>query len=173
MIHANPASQKGFSLIELMIVVAIVGVLSAVAIPQYQNYVMRAKWSVNLSQIEPLKLAIAECLLENGMTSTACDSSAEIQATLPQPKYVSANGVTLSSTTSLSQSRRISCTVCTWPDSSPLNHSLLRERLKYTALFSSAVFCSASRFIQANIKTSPVSFSWAMTGTKPLSSHLI
>ena len=98
MIHANPASQKGFSLIELMIVVAIVGVLSAVAIPQYQNYVMRAKWSVNLSQIEPVKLAIAECLLENGMTSTACDSSAEIQATLPQPKYVSANGVTLSST---------------------------------------------------------------------------
>jgi len=92
------ASQTGFSLIELMIVVAIVGVLSAVAIPQYQNYVTRAKWSVNLSQIEPLKLAIAECLLENGMTSTACDSSAEIQTTLPQPKYVGSNGVTLSST---------------------------------------------------------------------------
>ena len=96
--RANLVSQKGFSLIELMIVVAIVGVLSAVAIPQYQNYVMRAKWSVNLSQIEPLKLAIAECLLENGMSSTACDSSAEIQTTLPQPKYVGTNGVTLSST---------------------------------------------------------------------------
>lgn len=92
------AAQKGFSLIELMIVVAIVGVLSAVAIPQYQNYVTRAKWSVNLSQIEPLKLTIAECLLENGMISTACDSSAEIQTTLPQPKYVVSNGITLSST---------------------------------------------------------------------------
>lgn len=96
--YANLTAQKGFSLIELMIVVAIVGVLSAVAIPQYQNYVARAKWSVNLSQIEPLKLTISECLLENGMTSTACDSSAEIQTALPQPKYVTSNGVTLSST---------------------------------------------------------------------------
>lgn len=90
--------QQGFSLIELMIVVAIVGVLSAVAIPQYQNYVMRAKWSVNLSQIEPLKLAISECLLENGMTSSACDTASEIQTTLPQPKYAASNGVTVSST---------------------------------------------------------------------------
>ena len=92
------AAQKGFSLIELMIVVAIVGVLSAVAIPQYQNYVLRAKWSVNLSQIEPLKLAISECLLENGMSSSACDSNTELQVTLPQPKYVSSNGIILSST---------------------------------------------------------------------------
>jgi type IV pilus assembly protein PilA len=91
-------SQHGFSLIELMIVIAIVGVLSAVAIPQYQNYVMRAKWSVNLSQIEPLKLAISECLLENGMTSSACDTAAEIQTTLPQPKYAASNGITVSST---------------------------------------------------------------------------
>ena len=91
-------AQQGFSLIELMIVVAIVGVLSAVAIPQYQNYVLRAKWSVNLSQIEPLKLAISECLLENGMSSSACDSNTELQVTLPQPKYVSSNGIILSST---------------------------------------------------------------------------
>jgi len=97
MIRSTSATQNGFSLIELMIVVAIVGVLSAVAIPQYQNYVTRAKWSVNLSQIEPLKLAISECLLENGMTSTACDSSAELQTTMPQPKYVSSNGISLSS----------------------------------------------------------------------------
>jgi len=81
--------------------------------------------------------------------------------------------VTLSSTTSLSQSSRMSCTCCTWPDSSPLNQSLLRERLKYTARLSSAVFCSASRFIQANISTSPVAFSCAITGTRPCASHLI
>lgn len=91
-------AQQGFSLIELMIVVAIVGVLSAVAIPQYQNYVLRAKWSVNLSQIEPLKLAISECLLENGMSSSACDSNTELQLALPQPKYVGTNGISLNST---------------------------------------------------------------------------
>lgn len=96
--HLRATAQQGFSLIELMIVVAIVGVLSAVAIPQYQNYVLRAKWSVNLSQIEPLKLAISECLLENGMSSSACDSNTELQVTLPQPKYVGANGISLSST---------------------------------------------------------------------------
>src|SRR5262249_36896193 len=79
--------------------------------------------------------------------------------------------VTFSSTTSLSQSRRISCTCCTWPDSSPLNHSLPRERLKYTARPSSAVFARASRSIQANISTSPVAASWAITGTSPWASH--
>ena len=59
--HFTP-NQQGFSLIELMIVVAIIAVLSAVAVPQYQQYLTRAKWSVNLTQIEPVKLAIAECL---------------------------------------------------------------------------------------------------------------
>ena len=50
-------------------------------------------------------------------------------------------------------------------------HSLARERLKYTARPSSAVFCRASRFIQANISTSLLPCSWAMTGTSPWASH--
>src|SRR5450830_86003 len=78
---------------------------------------------------------------------------------------------TFSSTTSSSQSSRISSTFCTWPDSSPLCHSFLRERLQYTASPSSTVLYSASRFIQANISTSLLPASWAITGTRPCSSH--
>lgn len=80
--------QQGFSLIELMVVVAIIAVLSAVAVPQYQNYLMRAKWSVNITQAEPLKLAIAECQAANGDDLSKCDTRDEIGlAALPKVQY--------------------------------------------------------------------------------------
>ncbi len=55
------AMQKGFTLIELMIVVAIIGILAAVALPAYNNYTNKARYSELVMSVAPIKTALAEC----------------------------------------------------------------------------------------------------------------
>lgn len=65
--------QQGFTLIELMIVVAIIGILAAVALPAYSDYTKKAKFASSLSVSESYKLGVAECL-NNGHAAADCDT---------------------------------------------------------------------------------------------------
>ena len=64
--------QKGFTLIELMIVVAIIGILAAVAIPQYSDYTSRARASSTVSELASIKDGISICASDAGGVLTNC-----------------------------------------------------------------------------------------------------
>tara|TARA_R110000850_G_scaffold70557_1_gene156197 strand:- start:2072 stop:2587 length:516 start_codon:yes stop_codon:yes gene_type:complete len=68
-------AQKGFTLIELMIVVAIIGILAAIAIPQYQNYIAKSQVSRVMGETGGYKTAVEDCANAGKITGATSDAS--------------------------------------------------------------------------------------------------
>ncbi len=80
-------NNAGFTLIELMIVIAILGILIAIALPAYQDYTVRAKMSEALSLAAKEKVAVAEYYMSNGSFPNSMEEAGSVTAINPS-KYV-------------------------------------------------------------------------------------
>jgi type IV pilus assembly protein PilA len=80
--------QKGFTLIELMIVVAIIGILAAIAIPAYQDYTIRSQVTEGLNLASAVKTGVAESFANTGEWPADMDAAGGDSANLPSGKYV-------------------------------------------------------------------------------------
>ena len=89
----SPNTQQGFTLIELMIVVAIIGVLASIAVPSYQTYIKKAKFSEVVMATSTTKMAVELCF-QNLAALTECDDTKNGINTIGASGYLSSINTT-------------------------------------------------------------------------------
>lgn len=88
------SNQKGFTLIELMIVVAIIGILAAVALPQYQSYVQKSKFAETVSAVNQVKTAFQQFALEEGDINAGWGTGSDDEIGITQASVQAGDNVT-------------------------------------------------------------------------------
>ncbi|WP_313552468.1 pilin [Pseudomonas sp.] len=123
-------AQKGFTLIELMIVVAIIGILAAIAIPAYQDYIARAQMSEAVSLADGLKTPVTEVFTQTGSCpdNSKAAGSGIPNATDIKGKYVAK--VTTAGTAAVDGGCTIEATMATTNISKGINGTTLKMTMK-------------------------------------------
>ncbi|MDU6924854.1 prepilin peptidase-dependent pilin [Franconibacter helveticus] len=84
--------QRGFTLIELMVVIGIIAILSAIGVPAYQNYLRKAALTDVLQTVTPYRTAVELCAIDRGGVSS-CDAGGNGIPAVKTTRYISEMGV--------------------------------------------------------------------------------